>query len=501
MHTKPDPQAYSTTSSYGPKRRLWLGCATFAFSFSLIFTGLGVFSTKFQDVQKFVQQNWRHWSNEVLTFAARANDDVSDLPLAVPSPHMALQQFTAVPEEILPPHPAMTAKERLKSLYPHDALKDPLERISKDFHIPKGLEKRTQFWFDIYTKHDSYTHVIHHTRYPWVVYKIIDTRPMIENGKGALWLRRQKAENHVKAERRRIQKILKRLAYKKSYRKLSKEEREIYKLTKVLSGKRSKVFKMAYRNIRSQLGQKDFFIQGLRRSSRYLPYMEEEFAAQGVPIELTRMPFVESSFNENAVSKVGASGIWQIMPRTGRAYMKVEKYLDERNSPLKATRVAGKLLRQYYRSLDSWPLAVTSYNHGIGNIRKAIRAARSRDLVTIIDRYHRGDFKFASSNFYTCFLAALHAEKYHDVLFPHVARERLIEREVFTLTTNMRLNTLAKKLNLTRSELTAYNQDLKAAGKRNILLRKGYKLHLPPGEGAVLLPKYGVQEKRPDRRA
>lgn len=465
----------------------------------MIFTGLGHLNTELSQIQTQLKLQWKQLYADLLNYQAQANPNT--LPVAVPSPHQGLHKLTSVPQKVMPTSPVLTYQERLSQISREDVLSDPMERISKEFHVPKGLEKRTQFWFDIYTQHDSYTHVLHHVRYPWVVYKVIDTRPMIEGQSGALWYRRQKAQNYVKSEKRRIEKVLKRLAQKRSYRRLSKEEREIYNVLKVLPGKRKNVIRMARNNLRSQLGQKDFFLKGLRNSSKYLPYMEEEFRRAGVPIELTRIPFVESSFNEKAVSKVGASGIWQIMPRTGKAYMRIDDWVDERNSPLKATRVAATIFNQYNRSLKSWPLTVTSYNHGIGNIRKAIRKAKSEDLVKIIERYHGGAFKFASSNFYTCFLAALHAERYHDVIFPNVAREGLIEREVYTLTSNIRINTLKKTLKLSAEELLDYNQDLSRGIKKNILLRKGFKIHLAPGAGEPLLPKYGVSDKKPDRRA
>lgn len=499
MQLEPGSKPYSTTISTNPKRRLWLGCISFAFSFSVIFAGLGHMTSQISGIQSFLKKGWKSVYVDLLEFRAQSKELSS--PTAVPSPHHALNQLVAVPQQITPAVPIITEKEKLKKLERTDALTDPMNRISKDFQIPKGLEQRTQFWFDIYTLHDSQTHVIHHVRYPWVVYKIINTGPMIEGKKGPLWLRRQKAQDYVKSEQKRIRKALKRLAYKRSYKKLSAEERELYAILKQVPGKRSSVFKMAYSNVRSQLGQKDFFLSGLRNSSKYLPYMEEQFAEMGVPTELTRIPFVESSFNEKAVSKVGASGIWQIMPLTGKPYLRIDNYVDERNSPLKATRVAATIFKQYQRNLDSWPLTVTSYNHGIGNIKKAIRGARSRDLVQIIDRYHRGHFKFASANFFTCFLAALHAEKYHDVIFPKIARERLIEREVYTLTTNIRLSTLKKTLGLSSEEIASYNQDLKRSINKNVLLKKGYKLHLAPGMGEALMPKYGVSDKSPDRRA
>jgi membrane-bound lytic murein transglycosylase D len=246
-------------------------------------------------------------------------------------------------------------------------------------------------------------------------------------------LRREAANKLVRKQMLEIRYGLKKLARRKSFENLSSVERELYDRLISVEGPRKRVFRMAAAQVRSQLGQKDFFQRGLVNSSRYLPYMEEEFKRIGLPVELTRMPFVESSFNEEARSKVGASGIWQIMPRTGKAYMIVNERIDERNSPLKATAAAGRLLQSYNRAMQSWPLTITSYNHGIGNIQKAVKAARSRDLATIIARYHQGDFKFASSNFYTCFLAALYAEKYHELIFKEIPREPLLERETLKL--------------------------------------------------------------------
>lgn len=482
--------------------KVWLGCLGFALSFATVFTLLGWGS---QYVTSSLPQMQSYLNTVVaqLAFAPQAASEPKNIanPMIVPAPYLAMQKLTAPPDEALPSAPGLSSYERLKNMDPHHALSDPMSRISKDFHVPAGLEKRVKFWFDIYTRHDGNTHVIHHVRYPWITYKVVDTNAMIENGNGPLWLRRQRALNFVQAERIRVQRTLKRLAQRKSYVKLTTEEKEIFDLLKDLKGPRQKVFRVAQTEVRAQLGQKDFFVSALRNSSRYLPYMEEEFTELGVPVELTRIPFVESSFNEKAVSKVGASGIWQIMPKTGKAYMLVDDHVDERNSPLKSTYVAAKLLRQYNRSLKSWPLAVTSYNHGIGNIQKAIRAAGSRDLPTIIDRYHRGDFKFASSNFYSCVLAALHAEKYHDVLFPYISRERLFEREVIKLNSSMRMNSLAKRLNLKSEDLIAYNQDLRGSAKKNPLLRKGYKLHLPPGMNEPLLLKIGTRDQTLGRQA
>lgn len=179
---------------------------------------------------------------------------------------------------------------------------------------------------------------------------------MIATGKGPLWLRRERALKHVSREKVKVIRRLRQLAKRKNFKRLKGIDRELYEALNEVPGQRRQVIRFASRNIRSQLGQKDFFVGGLKASGRYLPHMEKIFLEQGLPIELTRMPFVESSFNVKAESKVGASGIWQIMPRTGRAYLKVTHNIDERNSPLKATKAAARILRRYNRALKSCPL-------------------------------------------------------------------------------------------------------------------------------------------------
>lgn len=368
-------------------------------------------------------------------------------------------------------------------------------RIAPEFHVQEGLRDRTEFWFDIYTRFGEAHHVIHHVLYPWIVFKVVDTSELLATGKGPLWLRRERGEKLARAQTVEIRAVLRRLAKRTQFTNLSAPERELYDKLMPLRGPRRTVFRIAANNVRSQLGQKDFFARGLVDSSRYLPHMEEEFGRLGLPTELTRMPFVESSFNEEARSKVGASGIWQIMPKTGQQYMLVSAQIDERNSPLKATRTAGRLLHSYNHALNSWPLTITSYNHGIGNIQKAIRIAKSHDLAQIIARYHDGDFKFASSNFYTCFLAALYAEKYNELLFKEKPREPLQEFDALRLGGQTRIKYLRKLTGLSEQKLLRFNLDLKSVLRSNGVLPRGYWLHLPPGYRDRIAPQIGTQEK------
>lgn len=160
-------------------------------------------------------------------------------------------------------------------------------------------------------------------------------------------------------------------------------------------------------SVRSQGGLADTFKKALHTSKLYLPRMERIFREENLPPELTRLVFVESMFNIRARSKVGASGLWQLMPGAARPYIRVNRKVDERNSPFLATKAAARIMAQNYRALGSWPLAITAYNHGLGGMRRAINRTGSRELHAIIANFEADSFGFASQNFYAEFVAAM----------------------------------------------------------------------------------------------
>src|SRR5262249_25405097 len=135
--------------------------------------------------------------------------------------------------------------------------------------------------------------------------------------------------------------------------------------------------------IRIQTGQKDKFLKAIAWSGRYLTPIENIFTSYGLPMELTRIIFVESMFNLKARSKVGASGIWQVMPGTGRLFMNVNSVADERNDPIEATHGAALLLKSNFETLGAWPLAVNAYNSGPQNLMNAKMELGTDDIGII----------------------------------------------------------------------------------------------------------------------
>ena len=377
--------------------------------------------------------------------------------------------------------PAPKSDEEIIPFSKEEILVDKGARIADDFAIPKGLEKRVSFWFDVYTKYSDKTHVIHHVLYPWIVFKIVDTTPIYSSNLHK-WTKYHNAKKFVSKEIANVRLTLRKLAKRKSYKNLKGLEKEIFSALAEVKGSRRKVLREAANNMRVQLGQRDFFLSGLTSSAKYLPYMEQEFKAVGLPTELARLPFVESSFNEKAHSKVGASGIWQIMPVTGRAYFRVNDNIDERNSPLKASLAAADIFRTNYKQLKDWPLAVTAYNHGVGGLKSNLRKGRATNLPDLIAKYHAGSFKFASANFYTCFLAVVHAERYHQEIFSkeEIVRDAPMVHHVFALKSPIRVNKVIQMTGLDKESFLTYNMDLKNAAKKNIKLPAGFKVLLQP---------------------
>lgn len=377
-------------------------------------------------------------------------------------------------------------------------LADAEERIDKDFRIPDLLKDRVGFWFDVYTKWDDNKRVVHHSRYPWIVFKVVDVAPIVNSDTPKrLWMRREKADKIAKEEANQVRKALASLAKKKAGSPLNENERMVADALFPLGGDLRKQAQRALGEVRIQVGQKNFFEGGLETSQRYLTTMESIFRKQKLPIELTRIPLVESSFNKHATSKVGATGIWQFMGNTGRKFMIVNDSIDERRSPFKASEAAARLLKENHLILRrSWPLAVTAWNHGPGGVRKAAKASSSYDLGVIVKKYRSRSFDFASSNFYSEFLAALHAERYSDIAFRPFPRMEPVELEVVRLHKPTRVKELLKVTGLSSDEFLLINPDLVGVAKKNLPVPIGFRVHVPAQVRASLDKGIAVADSR-----
>jgi membrane-bound lytic murein transglycosylase D len=173
-------------------------------------------------------------------------------------------------------------------------------------------------------------------------------------------------------------------------------------------------------NVHTQIGVKERFRQGIIRSGRYVESFQGIFEKQGVPAEVALLPLVESSFENRALSNAGAAGIWQFTRGTARLYLNVNKKVDERLDPAKATRAAARLLHDNFMALGSWPLAITAYNHGRAGMLRAQTEAGS-EITKIIESYRGPLFGYASMNFYSEFAAAVDVYRNYEQYFGQLA--------------------------------------------------------------------------------
>jgi len=129
---------------------------------------------------------------------------------------------------------------------------------------------------------------------------------------------------------------------------------------------------------------------------------------------------VESSFNPNAYSHANAAGMWQFTRPTGQRFMRIDNIIDERMDPYISAEAAMDLLEYNFQVLDSWPLALTAYNHGVGGMSRAVRETETSSIEKIIANYKGPRFGFVGRNFYPQFLAVNDIERNIDQYFESV---------------------------------------------------------------------------------
>lgn len=142
-----------------------------------------------------------------------------------------------------------------------------------------------------------------------------------------------------------------------------------------------------------RLRERVSYMMGLGRF--YFPLFEQALDAENMPLELKYIPVIESALNPNAVSRVGATGLWQFMLPTGKQYgLEINSLVDERRDPVRATQIAVKYFKALYRIYGDWGLVIAAYNCGPGNVNKAIRKAGGKrgywDIYFHLPRETRG---------------------------------------------------------------------------------------------------------------
>ena len=270
--------------------------------------------------------------------------------------------------------------------------------------MPKSLKPNVDFWIHVFARLEGGHGVLHDDEDLGIIYETLYNLPRDKERRRSL-IRRKR--NYYKG-------ILERLARGKRHG-LTRDERRV--LAMFEGRQTAAAFRQAVQQVRFQGGIREAFRAGLVRSGAYLPMIEPIFERAGLPKALTMLPHVESSFRNDARSRSGASGLWQFMPSTARRFLTVNSRVDERHDVRLATIAATKLLKDNYRLLGTWPLAVTAYNHGAWGMKKAVAKTGTKDIGKIVRHYRGRAFGFASRNFYAEFLAAVHVARNYEHYF------------------------------------------------------------------------------------
>ena len=195
-------------------------------------------------------------------------------------------------------------------------------------------------------------------------------------------------------------------------------------------------------------------------SQFYFPIFEEELAKKNIPLEIKYLAVVESALNPLAVSRVGATGLWQFMYQTGKQYgLNITTYEDERSDPIKASAAASQYMTNMYRIFGDWDLVLASYNSGPGNVAKAIRRSGGKENYWNI----RKNLPKETQGYLPAFLATMYIFEYHKEhgIVPNKAIANHFATDTIRIKNHMSFKQISDLLDISVNELQFFNPSYK----------------------------------------
>ncbi|MCE5206158.1 MAG: transglycosylase SLT domain-containing protein [Porphyromonadaceae bacterium] len=218
----------------------------------------------------------------------------------------------------------------------------------------------------------------------------------------------------------------------------------------------------------------------------YFPMFEQALDRQGLPLELKYLPVIESALNPVAVSRAGATGLWQFMLPTGKSYgLEVNSLVDERRDPYKSTDAAALYLKDLYAIYGDWNLVIAAYNCGPGNVNKAIaRSGGKRDYWEIYNQLPR-----ETRGYVPAFIAANYIMSYyadHNICPAHRYNTD-VALDTVKVNTRIHLEQIASVLEIPVNDVRRLNPQF----KKDVIPGdfKAYSLVLPSEKMHVFVDK------------
>jgi membrane-bound lytic murein transglycosylase D len=227
-------------------------------------------------------------------------------------------------------------------------------------------------------------------------------------------------------------------------------------------GKMPTVIEMPYNSIvracidRYANNRKQLIENMLGLSLYYMPIFEQALDKYGLPLELKYLPIVESALDPSAVSRAGATGLWQFMlPTANGLGLEVNSIVDQRRDPYSASEAAAKYLKQLYETFNDWSLAIAAYNCGPGNINKALRRAGGGkkdfwEIYPYLPQETRG--------YVPTFIAANYIMNYYNMhnISPALAKKPIVTDTVH-VTKRVHFDQISEVMNIPKNELRLLN--------------------------------------------
>jgi membrane-bound lytic murein transglycosylase D len=365
----------------------------------------------------------------------------------------------------------------------------PMSFDAADFEVPPGLYDIVQFWIHIFGVYDKNVVVFHHADNVGVVYSVLDFSALAgSNGEMGAGTRAQL----IRDERERLEKMLSRLSAKLAgprinWEDLSVEERRVVSYLE----KEPELDPAALAdndNIKLTAGFAHRFRKAIATSGMVMPEMLRIFRQYGLPPQLTCIPFVESAFSETAYSSAGAAGIWQFIRDTGKRYLRIDDYVDERYDTILATHAAAKHLAAEYKLLKSWPMTINAYNTGPGRLMDAQRVLGTRDITTIVKQYKGSGYGYDSRNYFPEVLAAIEVYRNHKKYFGDIQLLPQQPHDYLVMPANTNLKHLFRQAGVSAEVMKRINLAIKPeVMSGEVSLPKGYYLKVMSGAKEDLL--------------
>lgn len=349
------------------------------------------------------------------------------------------------------------------------------------FPMPPELQPQVAFWRNVYATWGRHQVALHDNRYLDLIYDVVTLPgPVGEN-------QTVEQQNYLKFRQEMLQTSLRQLEFKLAAGEpLTPAEQALANRIRSSSGG-SAAIAGASERLRGQRGLRERFKRGLEISGRYNAAFRGAFREAGLPEDLAYLPHVESSFQNHAASSAGAVGMWQFMPGTARQFMMLNAAVDERRDPVASAQGAARYLSNAYNRLGTWPLALTSYNHGVGGMARA-RQDYGDNFAAIVRHYSGPGFGFASRNFYAEFLAAREIARNPQRFFPEgLSYERPLNLDRIRLRQAVTSPTLADHYELDLWEMVSLNKAWNPVAQNGrVPLPAGTMVWLPAGTVARL---------------